>query len=156
MCIRDRGLGDRFYFPKPTGLIQQLIEQNTNAGDLVLDFFAGSGTTAHAVMKLNQKDGGQRRFILVSSTEATTDAPDKNLCRDVCAERVRRVMQGYTNKKGEAVAGLGGDFAYLRAHRLPAETLFSQIQHQQIWTALQLIHNSTLSTFCLLYTSRCV
>ena len=145
--LGELGLGDRFYFPKPTGLIQQLIEQNTNAGDLVLDFFAGSGTTAHAVMKLNQKDGGQRRFILVSSTEATTDAPDKNLCRDVCAERVRRVMQGYTNKKGEAVAGLGGDFAYLRAHRLPAETLFSQIQHQQIWTALQLIHNSTLSTF---------
>ena len=70
---------------------------------------------AHAVMKLNAEDGGNRRFILVSSTEATDSEPDKNLCRDVCAERVRRVMQGYTNKKDEAVAGLGGSFAYLRS-----------------------------------------
>jgi len=145
--LKDLDMNNGFSFPKPTGLIQQLIDQNTNPGDLVLDFFAGSGTTAHAVMKLNAEDGGNRRFILVSSTEATDSEPDKNLCRDVCAERVRRVMQGYTNKKGEAVAGLGGDFAYLRTHRLPAETLFSSIQHEAIWTALQLIHAESLSPF---------
>ncbi len=56
-------------------------------------------------------------------------------------------MNGYTNKKGEAVAGLGGNFAYLRTHRLATETLFSTIQHDAIWTALQLIHAESLSPF---------
>jgi adenine-specific DNA-methyltransferase len=56
-------------------------------------------------------------------------------------------MQGYTNKKGEAVAGLGGSFAYLRTRRLPVETLFSSIHHEAIWTALQLIHAENLSPF---------
>lgn len=132
--------GIDFTYPKPIGLIQYLISMVQCDDALVLDFFAGSGTTAHAVMKLNAEDGGNRRFILVSSSEATNDAPDKNLCRDVCAERVRRVTQGYTSKKGEPVAGLGGGFAYLRTRRISAETVFNRIQHDQVWTALQLIH----------------
>jgi adenine-specific DNA-methyltransferase len=144
-----------FSTPKPIRLIERILRIATKPDDIVLDFFAGSGTTAHAVMKLNAEDGGNRRFILVSSTEATDSEPDKNLCRDVCAERVRRVMQGYTNKKGDAVAGLGGDpstgvssgFAYLRTHRMPAETLFNSIQHEAIWTALQLIHAESLSPY---------
>ena len=144
-----------FSTPKPIRLIERILRIATKPGDLVLDFFAGSGTTAHAVLKLNQEDGGNRRFILVSNTEATADAPDKNLCRDVCAERVRRVITGYRNKKGEWVEGLGGDllktrgasFAYLRARRIPAETILSQIEHEQVWTALQLIHTETLAPF---------
>ncbi|MGZ8927956.1 MAG: site-specific DNA-methyltransferase [Methylobacter sp.] len=136
-----------FSTPKPVQLIERILRIATKPEDIVLDFFAGSGTTAHAVMKLNAEDGGNRRFILVSSTEATDSEPDKNLCRDVCAERVRRVMQGYSNKKGETVSGLGGGFAYLRTHRLPAETLFNSIQHEAIWTALQLIHAESLSPF---------
>jgi adenine-specific DNA-methyltransferase len=133
--------------PKPTKLIERILRIATKPGDLVLDFFAGSGTTAHAVMKLNAEDGGNRRFILVSSTESTIGEPDKNLCRDVCAERVRRVAQGYTNKKGEQVAGLGDGFSYLRTRRLPAETVFNSIQHEQVWLALQLIHGGGVSTF---------
>jgi len=144
-----------FSTPKPTQLIERILRIATKPGDLVLDFFAGSGTTAHAVLKLNAEDGGNRRFILVSSTEATAGEPDKNLCRDVCAERVRRVVQGYVNKKGEPVAGLGGDpstplstgFAYLRTARLPGETLFTRIQHADIWIALQLIHAECFSPF---------
>jgi adenine-specific DNA-methyltransferase len=141
------GTQTAFDTPKPVRLIERILRIATKPDDIILDFFAGSGTTAHAVMKLNAEDGGNRRFILVSSTEATDSEPDKNLCRDVCAERVKRVMQGYTNKKGEVVAGLGSDFAYLRTHRLPAETLFSSIQHEAIWTALQLIHAESLSPF---------
>lgn len=136
-----------FSTPKPVRLIERILRIATQPGDIVLDFFAGSGTTAHAVMKLNAEDGGNRKFILISSTEATDGEPDKNLCRDVCAERVRRVIQGYTNKKGDPVAGLGGNFAYLRTQRLPNETLFSSIQHDAIWTALQLIHTESLSPF---------
>lgn len=116
-----------------------------SANDTVLDFFAGSGTTAHAVTKLNAQDGGNRRFILVSNTEATKDAPDKNLCRDVCAERVRRVMGGYTNAKGEPVTGLGGSFAYLRAGRVPKHRLSQKLDHPEIWSALQLLHARPLT-----------
>ncbi len=106
--------GDRaFNYAKPLSLIKNLLSQATRPGDIVLDFFAGSGTTGHAVMALNAEDGGGRRFILCSSTEATTKEPDKNLCRDICAERLRRVMGGYGKQ-----TGLGGDFAYLQLDKL--------------------------------------
>ncbi len=136
-----------FTTPKPTELIERILRIATQPGDLILDFFAGSGTTAHAVMKLNAEDGGKRRFILVSSTEATGDEPNKNLCRDVCAERVRRVTHGYTNKKGEAVEGLGGSFAYLRTKRIPVSRVFNDMQHEQVWRALQLIHGAPLTGY---------
>lgn len=97
-----------FNYTKPLSLIKELLAQSTGPNDIVLDFFAGSGTTAHAVMELNAEDGGSRTFIMCSSTEATAKEPDKNLCRDVCAERIRKVIQGY----GKA-PGLGGEFAYL-------------------------------------------
>lgn len=135
-----------FSFPKPTSLIAKLVEVSTGPDDLVLDFFAGSGTTAHAVHKLNAADGGRRRVILVSSTEATKDVPDKNLCRDVCATRVRRVIEGYTPAGGEPAPGLGGDFAYLRTRRIPAARLL-EIDHAQVWTALQLMHGLALEPY---------
>lgn len=135
-----------FNNPKPTTLLS-LVLQVAAVGkrDIVLDFFAGSGTTAHAVHKLNKEDGGNRRVILVSSTEATEDEPDKNICRDVCAERVRRVIRGY-GRGDDAVPGLGGDFAYLRTRRIPVGEL-TEIDHAQVWTALQLIHCPTLGVF---------
>lgn len=102
-----------FNYAKPQTLIQQLLSQATRPGDTVLDFFAGSGTTGHAVMELNAQDGGNRRFILCSSTEANPKEPKKNICRDVCAERIRRVMTGY----GET-EGLGGSFAYLTLDKM--------------------------------------
>ena len=141
------GTQTAFETPKPVRLIERIMRIATKPGDIVLDFFAGSGTTAQAVLNLNKKDGGNRRFILVSSTEATAETPDKNLCRDVCAERVRRVVTGYTTKKGEATAGLGGGFAYLRCRRIPEATVFRGIQHAQIWMALQLIHDVALSPY---------
>ena len=94
-----------FAFPKPTRLISLIVEQATNPGDLVLDSFAGSGTTGHAVLRLNQQDGGNRRFILVEI--------DAKIAADITAERVRRVAQGYTNAKGDAVSGLGGGFTFV-------------------------------------------
>lgn len=136
-----------FSTPKPVALIEQILRIATKPDDIVLDFFAGSGTTAQAVLNLNKEDGGKRRFILVSSTEATADAPEKNLCRDVCAERVRRVITGYSNKKEQAIEGLGGSFAYLRCRRIPAATVFRNIQHDQVWTALQLIHDVALTPY---------
>ncbi|MDO4776879.1 MAG: site-specific DNA-methyltransferase [Cardiobacteriaceae bacterium] len=102
-----------FSFPKPCGLIQFLTKISTNKDSLILDSFAGSGTTAHAVLKQNAEDGGQRRFILVEM--------DRHIAENVTAERVRRVADGYTNGKGQTVAGLGGGFQFCR---LSAEPLF--------------------------------
>ncbi len=135
-----------FDTPKPVRLIERVLQICCGPNDLVLDFFAGSGTTAHAVHKLNAEDGGKRRVILVSSTEATQDAPDKNLCRDVCATRVRRTIEGYTPAGGEPVPGLGGDFAYLRTRRIPVGRLL-EIDHAQVWTALQLMHRDAVAPF---------
>lgn len=143
--LRFESSGDVFSTPKPVQLMERILRIASNPGDTILDFFAGSGTLAQAVAKLNAEDGGDRRFILVSSTEATDDQPDKNLCRDVCAERVRRVLGGYTNAKGEAVAGLGGGFAYLRARRIPRHRLGLKLDHAEVWSALQLLHARPLS-----------
>ncbi|MHB8423816.1 MAG: site-specific DNA-methyltransferase [Gammaproteobacteria bacterium] len=99
--------------PKPYELIQELTRYILGANDIVLDSFAGSGTTAHAALKQNTEDGGQRRFILVEI--------DEGIARNVTAERVKRVAQGYTNIKGEKVEGLGGGFQFCR---LSAEPLF--------------------------------
>lgn len=131
-----------FSYPKPLSLIQNLIAQATSGDDLVLDFFAGSGTTAQAVLELNRDDEGNRRFIMVSATEATADDPDKNICRDVCAERIRRVIGGYGGKEGT-----GGNFAYLRVKRMPQEAVLAEIDHAQIWIALQLIHRQSFMPF---------
>lgn len=75
-----------FDYPKPLDLIEKLLKMGSPVKDyLVLDFFAGSGTTGHAVMKLNAEDGGSRKFILCTNNE-------NNICRDVTYERIKRVI----------------------------------------------------------------
>lgn len=93
-----------FDFPKPTGLIEELLSFTTQDDDLILDSFAGSGTTGQAVLQLNHADSQRRRFILVEMKEANA--------KDIARERVRRVAEGYTDAKGEPVAGLGGGFRF--------------------------------------------
>jgi adenine-specific DNA-methyltransferase len=134
-----------FSTPKPVRLMERILRIATQQGDLVLDFFAGSGTTAQAVLKLNAEDGGTRRFILVSNSEATMEEPDKNLCRDVCAERVRRIMRGYRNRKGEDLPGLGSGFAYLTTRLHPRHRLDVRLDHGQVWRALQMLHDHPLA-----------
>jgi site-specific DNA-methyltransferase (adenine-specific)/adenine-specific DNA-methyltransferase len=102
-----------FAFPKAPELIQALIAQATDNESLILDSFAGSGTTGHAVLKQNAEDGGIRRFLPVEM--------DEGIAKNVTAERVRRVAQGYTNAKGQPVPGLGSGFQFCR---LSAEPLF--------------------------------
>lgn len=125
---------DVFITPKPTRLIERILQIATNPGDLVLDSFAGSGTTGHAVLKINaaqegsadtparsEKNGSEaatneeadksvraplRRFILVEM--------DEKIAPDITRERVKRVAEGYKNAKGEQVSGLGGGFRYVR------------------------------------------
>ena len=98
-------LGEKkFNNPKPVSLIKRILELSTDKDSTVLDFFAGSGTTAHAVLALNREDGGDRKFILVECE----DYADK-----ITAERVRRIIKGVPNTKDENLKkGLGGTFSY--------------------------------------------
>jgi adenine-specific DNA-methyltransferase len=136
---------DVFSTPKPLQLMDRILRLATKPGDLVVDFFAGSGTLAQALLGLNTEDGGDRRFILVSSTEATEEEPDKNLCRDVCATRVRRTIEGYTSNKAAEVKGTGGGFAYLRARRVPIHRLQDHLNDSMTWSFILMKHGHALS-----------
>lgn len=91
-----------FDFPKPQSLIEYLINFLCDKNSIILDSFAGSGTTAHAVLNLNKQDGGNRKFILVEM---------EDYAETITAERVRRVINGYGEGKN-AVEGTGGAFTY--------------------------------------------
>ena len=93
-----------FKNPKPSTLIAELLSFATAPDSIVLDSFAGSGTTAHAVLALNKQDGGNRRFVLIECEDYVDS---------ITAERVRRVIQGVPSAKDEALkSGLGGSFSY--------------------------------------------
>lgn len=91
-----------FQFPKPTTLIYRLMQLITDKDSIILDSFAGSGTTAHAVLNLNKQDGGNRKFILVELGD---------YAENITAERVRRVISGYGEGKN-SVEGTGGSFDF--------------------------------------------
>jgi adenine-specific DNA-methyltransferase len=98
------GFGQAFDYPKPVNLIKQAIQISTEESDIVMDFFAGSATTAHAVLDLNASDGGQRRFICVQLDEnckVDSDAYQvgfKNIS-ELSRERIRRVIQSLKDEK---------------------------------------------------------
>jgi adenine-specific DNA-methyltransferase len=87
-----------FDFPKTPSLIEYLINFNTEADDIILDSFSGSGTTAHAVLNLNKIDGGKRKFILIEM---------EDYAETITAERVKRVIKGYGTSEGK-----GGSFDF--------------------------------------------
>lgn len=95
-------VGERvFAFPKPLSVIQKVIDHCAPTECLVLDSFAGTGTTAHAVLAQNKADGGKRRFILVEI--------DENIAQNVTAHRIRKAIEGYGD-----TPGLGGGFRFCR------------------------------------------
>jgi adenine-specific DNA-methyltransferase len=132
-----------FNYPKPSTLMRSLIQAVAGPGELVLDFFAGSATTAQAVMELNAEDGGERRFIMVSSKESTPEEPEKNLCKEVTAQRIRLLNasndQRYTD--------LRADFAYLRTRKLDFENFDYDLSPAEVWNVLELIHDLPISVY---------
>lgn len=82
--------GRKFDYPKPLSLFQSILRQAMKDDGIVLDPFAGSGTTGHATLALNEEDGGSRAFILCGTTEDTGNG--RNVCRDVCANRLLKLM----------------------------------------------------------------
>ena len=94
---------------KPSSLIRHILQIATDKDSIVLDSFAGSGTTAHAVLALNREDGGNRRFVLIECEDYVDS---------ITAERVRRVIKGVPSARDEALkAGLGGTFSYFKLGR---------------------------------------
>ena len=92
----------QFDTPKPTRLLERIVQIATEDNAVVLDSFAGSGTTAHAVLNMNKADGGHRKFILVEMMDYADS---------ITAERVKRVIQGYGSGK-TVVPGTGGSFSF--------------------------------------------
>ena len=116
---------------KPTELIEKLVYHSTAKDAVILDSFAGSGTTAHAVLKLNKEDGGNRKFILVEC---------EDYANKITAERVRRVIKGVPKSKDENLKqGLGGSFTYC--------TLGDEIGVEKMLTGKKLPDYETLARY---------
>jgi len=110
-------LNINFRYPKPVGLIKYLIQLSFwyNKNITVLDFFAGSGTTGHAVLELNNEDGGNRRFILVTNNE-------NNICTDVCYPRIKKVIEKFESEaKNKLVNNRPGGLKYFKTDFVDAE-----------------------------------
>ena len=106
--------GDKIFSnPKPKNLIKRIIKisENNNSAT-TLDFFAGSGTTGHAVLELNKEDGGNRQFILCTNNE-------NSICEEVTYPRISKVINGYTTPKGFNIEGLGGNLDYYKTDLIP-------------------------------------
>ena len=111
---RDLFGGASFSYPKSVGLLKKIIYQGTSKDDLILDFFAGSSTTAHALFQLNAEDGGNRKFIMVQLPEATEEKSEafktgyKNIA-EISKERIRRagqkILEGECHKDWNKDAG---------------------------------------------------
>jgi adenine-specific DNA-methyltransferase len=96
-----------FIYPKPVELIRKIVRLSGPKDGVVLDFFAGSGTTAHAVLDQNAADGGSRKFIMITNNE-------NQICEEVTKNRIKKVMEGYTDcLKKVNVVGHGGEFVYV-------------------------------------------
>lgn len=101
------GLGDKFDYSKPVELIKKLIKAYYKNDALILDFFAGSGTTAQAVLELNEEDGGSRRFIVCTNNE-------NNICQEVTYQRIKTVLTGRMASGSEYKKRVKGNLKYYR------------------------------------------
>ena len=132
------GKKDIFTNPKPVELITNVISHHGNKRAIILDFFAGSGSTLHATMQLNAEDGGHRQCILVTNNE-------NGICENVTYERNRRVIQGYTTPKGEEVPGLTrNNLRYYKTKFVPRDKSPKNLRNlMALSTDMLCIHNDT-------------
>lgn len=111
-----------FSYPKSVPLIERTVRLYSQKKSIILDFFAGSGTTLHATMQLNAEDGGHRQCILVTNNE-------NNICEEVTYERNKRVINGYTTPKGDKVEGLhNNSLRYYKTDFLPRDRSMSNMR----------------------------
>lgn len=102
----------KFEFPKSLYLILDILKLTSKEDSIILDFFAGSGTTGHAVLELNNEDGGKRQFILCTNNENNNGNGGGGIAESVCYPRIKKVIEGYKDPTGKTVTGLGGNLQY--------------------------------------------
>ena len=106
--ILKKILGDYvFEYPKSLYLVADIIKITSKMDSIILDFFAGSGTTGHAVFELNKEDKGTRKFILCTDNE-------NNICTEVCYPRIKGVINGYLTQSKDKMPGVGGNLKYFK------------------------------------------
>ena len=111
-----------FSYPKPIALIKYILSISTSQSSIILDFFAGSGTTLHATMKLNTEDGGHRQCIIITNNE-------NNICEKITYVRNQRVINGYKTPKGEHIEGLKkNNLRYFKVGFVPREKDLANIE----------------------------
>ena len=103
-----------FDYPKSLYLLIDILKLTSKKDSVVLDFFAGSGTTGHAVLDLNKRDNGTRIFILATNNE-------NKIAEEVCYPRIKNVVKGYRTDKGRVEKGLGGQLKYFKTSFVPQE-----------------------------------
>lgn len=108
-----------FNTPKPLPLLERILMLGTDKNSTVLDFMAGSGTTGHAVLKLNKEDGGTRNFILCTNNK--DEKSEHKIASNICYPRIKKAIKGYKNLKGENMMGLGGNLKYYTTDFVEAE-----------------------------------
>lgn len=122
----DKLFGSRsFDHPKPIKLIREILDMVRKEDSLVLDFFAGSGTTGHAVLEINKQENQNMSFILCTNNE-------NGICENVTLERLKKVIQGYTSSKGETIPGLGGNLKYYKTDFVETENLDNATDQDKI------------------------
>ena len=119
---------------KPVELIKRIIKLSTqDKNSLILDFFAGSGTTGEAVMDLNNSDNGKRQFILVTNNDEVVNGKKHKIMSDLCYPRIKNVIRGYNNKKG-----LGNSIKYYKTAFIGKNNILNATDQDKI----ELAHNA--------------
>lgn len=111
---------DVFQNPKPLELIKFFIKFGADENAVVLDFFAGSGTTGQTILEMNKEDKGKRRFILCTNNE-DNNGDGRKICTDICYPRLQKVINGYSTANKEKIEGLGGNLKYYKTGFVEAE-----------------------------------
>lgn len=119
LLLRILGIRKSFEYPKSLYAVKDILEVSAlgKKNAIILDFFAGSGTTGHAVLQLNNEDGGKRRFVLCTNNEDNNGTGLK-IAEDICYPRIKNVILGYSN-----VSGLGGNLKYFKTDFVDAEPI---------------------------------
>lgn len=143
--IRNIPLNQVFSYPKPLNFLMHILTMHPNKNAIILDFFAGSGTTGQAVLELNKEDGGNRTFILCTNNEVGEDKEKEfaklygnkednpkeweeweeqyGICRSITYQRMKKVIEGYTTPKGKEIEGIPANLKYYKTDYVAKENL---------------------------------
>lgn len=121
-----------FDYPKPKNLVKFILDTINSKNSIILDFFAWSWTTGHAVMELNKEDWWNRQFILCSSRENTKEEPEKNICKNITYERNKRVIEWYKNSKSEKIEWLWWNLRYYTTEFIKADKSIDDLRYSFI------------------------